>query len=146
MLLAARYREVGRLHEAIGLAQKLFEHEETQGMLLFLCAFYQEAEEWDEIVHATAGISNDDDLGLTLRLWQAQAMERQDLPDAALEAYRDALKSKNRDPRLLKEARYHRANLYIALGKRAMAKRDLGRLYGEDHDYENVVNLLSSLS
>jgi tetratricopeptide (TPR) repeat protein len=146
MLLAACYREVGRLHEATGLAQKLYEHEETQAMLLFLCALYQDAEEWDEIVHATAGIENDDDLGLTLRLWQAQAMEKQNLPDAALEAYRDALKSKKRDPRLLKEARYNRANLYVALGKRAMAKRDLGRLYGEDPDYENVVNLLSSLS
>jgi tetratricopeptide (TPR) repeat protein len=115
-------------------------------MLLFLCALYLQAEDWDEIVHATAGISNDDDLGLTLRLWQAQAMEKQDLPDAALEAYRDALKSKKRDPDLLKEARYNRANLYVALGKRAMAKRDLGRLYGEDPDYKDVRTLLGSLS
>ncbi len=146
MLLATCYQDAGRLKEAVGLAQKLFEHEETQGIVLFLCALYQDAEEWDEIVHATAGVENDGDLGLTLRLWQAHAMEKQDLPDAALEAYRDALKSKKRDPALLKEALYNRANLYIALGKRAMAKRDLGRLYGEDPDYENVVDLLSSLS
>ena len=72
-------------------------------------------------------------------------MEKQGLPDAALEAYRDALKSKKRDETLLKEARYLRAKLYIQLGKRAMAKRDLGRLYGEDPGFEDVRTLLASL-
>jgi tetratricopeptide (TPR) repeat protein len=146
MLLAECFAETGRLQEAIGLAQKLYEHSETVGLLLFLCAMYVRGEDWDEIVHATAGISNENDLTLMLRLWQAQAMEHQDLPDAALEAYRDALKSKKRDAQLLKEARYNRAKLYIKAGKRAMAKRDLGRLYGEDPDYEDVADLLASIT
>jgi tetratricopeptide (TPR) repeat protein len=146
MLLAECYCETGRVQEAIGLAQKLYEHAATAGMLLFLCSMYLRAEDWDEIVHATAGISNDDDLTLTLRLWQAEAMEKQDLPDAALEVYRDALKSKKREEQLLKEARYNRAKLYLQVGKNAMAKRDLGRLYGEDPDYEDVAALLASLA
>ncbi|MGO9248867.1 MAG: DUF4236 domain-containing protein [Solirubrobacteraceae bacterium] len=146
MLLAECYCETGRLQEAIGLAQKLHEHSpSSSGMLLFLCSMYLRAEDWDEIVHATAGISNEDDITLMLRLWQAQGMEKQGLPDTALEAYRDALKSKKRDEKLLKEARYLRAKLYIQLGKRAMAKRDLGRLYGEDPDFEDVRTLLASL-
>jgi tetratricopeptide (TPR) repeat protein len=146
MLLAQCYAETNRVDEAIGIAQQLYEHSETAGLLLFLCAMYQRAEDWDEIVHATAGISNEDDLTLTLRLWQAEAMEKQDLPDAAFEAYRDALKSKKRDSELLKKARYKRAMLYLAVGKRAMAKRDLGRLYGEDPDFEDVASALQSLS
>jgi len=146
MLLAQCYVETDRVEEAIGIAQQLYEHTETAGLLLFLCAMYQRAEDWDEIVHVTAGISNEDDLTLTLRLWQAEAMEKQDLPDAAFEAYRDALKSKKRDPELLKKARYKRAMLYLAVGKRAMAKRDLGRLYGEDPDFEDVASVLQSLS
>ena len=89
MLLAECYCETGRLQEAIGLAQKLHEHSpSSSGMLLFLCSMYLRAEDWDEIVHATAGISNEDDITLMLRLWQAQGMEKQGLPDAALEAYR----------------------------------------------------------
>jgi tetratricopeptide (TPR) repeat protein len=107
---------------------------------------YERGEDWDEIVHVTAGISNENDLTLMLRLWQAQAMEHQNLPDAAFEAYRDALKSKKRDAQLLKEARYNRGKLYVKVGKRAMAKRDLGRLYGEDPDYEDVADLLASLT
>jgi tetratricopeptide (TPR) repeat protein len=146
MLLAQCYAETDRVEEAIGIAQQVYEHSETAGLLLFLCAMYERAENWDEIVHATAGISNEDDLTLTLRLLQAEAMEKQDLPDAAFEAYRDALKSKKRDQELLKKARYKRAMLYIAVGKRAMAKRDLGRLYGEDPDFEDVAAALQSLS
>jgi tetratricopeptide (TPR) repeat protein len=146
MLLAECYGETGRVQQAIGIAQQLYEHGATLGLLLFLCAMYLRGEDWDEIVHATAGISNEDNLTLTLRLWQAEAMERQDLPDAAFEAYRDALKSKKRDPQLLKEARYKRAMLYLKVGKRAMAKRDLGRLYGEDPDYKDVAAALTSLS
>lgn len=146
MLLAECYARTGRLQEAIGLAQKLYEHSGTEGLLLFLCNMYVRGEDWDEIVHATAGTSNENDLTLRLRLWQAEAMENQNLPDAAFEAYRDALKSKKRDSQLLKEARYSRAKLYMKVGKRAMAKRDLGRLYGEDPDYEDVAALLASLA
>lgn len=93
----------------------------------------------------TARVSNDDDVTLMLRLCQAEAMEAQDLPDAALEAYRDALKSKKRDPELLKDARYGRAQLYLRTGKRGMAKRDLGRLYADDPDYRDVQALLRTL-
>jgi tetratricopeptide (TPR) repeat protein len=146
MLLAECYAETGRVHQAIGIAQQLYEHGATLGLLLFLCAMYLRGEDWDEIVHSTAGVSNEDNLTLTLRLWQAEAMEKQDVPDAAFEAYRDALKSKKRDPQLLKEARYKRAMLYLKVGKRAMAKRDLGRLYGEDPDYKDVAAALTSLS
>jgi tetratricopeptide (TPR) repeat protein len=145
MLLAECYYETDKTPRAIGLAQKLYEDSETDGMLLFLCGMYVQAHEWDEIVHATAGVSNGDDTTLTLRLWQALAMEEQDMPDAALEAYRDALKSKKRDEELLKEARYRRAKLYLKLGKTGMAKRDLGRLYGDDPDYEDVATLLRTL-
>jgi tetratricopeptide (TPR) repeat protein len=145
MLLAQCYAETGKLQAAIGIAQQLYGHSETVGLLLFLCAMYLQGEDWDEIVHATAGVTNEDDLTLTLRLWQAEAMEKQDLPDAAFEAYRDALRSKKRDPELLKEARYKRAMLYLKVGKRAMAKRDLGRLYGEDPDFEDVGAALKSL-
>jgi tetratricopeptide (TPR) repeat protein len=146
MLLGSCYAESGRVQEAIGVAQKLYEHSNTELLLVFLCAMYVKGEDWDEIVHVTAGVSNEDDPSLLLRLWQAAAMDHQNMPDAALEAYRDALKSKKRDADLLKEARYSRAKLCIKMGKVAMAKRDLGRLYGEDPDYEDVATLLTSMT
>jgi len=145
-VLAQCYCDTGRLDEAIGIMQQLYEHAQSPAMLMALCNLYLRAEAWDEIVHVTAGMSNEDDVTLKVRLQQAEAMEHQGLPDAALEAYRDALKSKRRSPDLLKQARYRRAKLYINSGKRGMAKRDLGRLYGEDPDYQDVAVLLRELA
>jgi tetratricopeptide (TPR) repeat protein len=145
VLLAESYAATNRLPEAIGLMQQVHDHAPTTPMLLMLCDLYRQAGDWDEIVHVTAGLSNEDNLTLLARLWQADAMEHQNLPDAALEVYRDALKSKKRDAQLLKQARYSRAALYVKAGKTAMAKRDLGRLYADDPDYKDVATLLPSL-
>ncbi len=145
VVLAECYRATGRLQEAIGLVQQLYEHEPEAHLLLILCSMYQQAEEWDEIVHVTAGVSNQDDVTLLVRIVQAKAMEKQGFPDAALEAYRDALKSKSRNSELLKEARYGRASLYLRAGKQGMAKRDLSRLYADDPEYRDVPQLLQTL-
>jgi tetratricopeptide (TPR) repeat protein len=146
VVLAECYRATGRLEEAIGLVQQLYEHEPEEHLLLILCSMYQQAGDWDEIVHVTAGVANRGDLSLLLRIVQAEAMEKQGFPDAALEAYRDALKSKSRNPELLKEARYGRASLYLRTGKRGMARRDLSRLYADDPEYKDVSQLLQTLS
>jgi tetratricopeptide (TPR) repeat protein len=146
MVLAECYRATGRLQEAIGLVQQLYEHKPDEHLLLMLCSMYRQARDWDEIVHITAGTTNRDDLTLVLRIVQAEAMEKQGLPDAALEVYRDALKSKRRSPDLLKEARYGRASLYLRTGKRGMARRDLSRLYADDPEYKDVAQLLKTLA
>jgi tetratricopeptide (TPR) repeat protein len=109
---------------------------------VLLSNLYAQAEERDEVVQLTAGVSNEDDVTLLLRLQQAQALEQQGVPDAALEAYRDALKSKSRNRELLKRARYQRAKLHLDKGRRAMAKRDIGRLYADDPNYRDVAELL----
>jgi tetratricopeptide (TPR) repeat protein len=145
MVLAECYRATGRLQEAIGLVQQLHEHEPDEHLLLLLCSMYQQAGDWDEIVHATAGITNQDDLTLLLRIVQADAIGKQGFPDAALDVYRDALKSKSRNPELLKEARYGRASLYLRTGKQGMAKRDLSRLYADNPDYKDVAQILRGL-
>lgn len=144
-VLAQCYGDTGRVEDAIGLMQQLYDNWRLPAMLLALCNMYLRAEEWDEIVHAAAGVSNQDDITLIVRLQQAEALERQGLPDAALEAYRDALKSKQRNPELLKCARYGRAALYLRMGKRGMAKRDLARLCADDPDYKDVFALLRTL-
>lgn len=145
-VLAQCYRDVGRMDEAIGLMQQLYDHWHYPAMLMSLCNMYLRVEDWDEIVHATAGITNEDNVTLIIRLQQAEALEQQGFPDAAVEAYRDTLKSKRRNPELLKRARYQRASLYLRQGEQAKAKRDLSRLYADDADYADVSTLLRKLS
>lgn len=67
------------------------------------------------------------------------------MKDAALEAYKDALKSKKRDPELLKEARYARGRLYLKMGKRAQARKEFEKVYAEDAGFRDVRSLLADL-
>lgn len=62
--------------------------------------------------------------------------------EAALEAYKDALRSKKRDPELLKEARYARGRLHLRMGKQAQGRKELEKLYAEDAGFRDVAELL----
>jgi tetratricopeptide (TPR) repeat protein len=144
LILAEVYQRNGRTEEAIGLMQQLVEVADDPFLVLSLCDLYAEVEAWDELVDMAAGTANEDDVSLQVRLYQARAFEAQGMRDAALEAYKDALKSKKRDEDLLKEARYARGRLYIEMGKKAQARKELERLYAEDPKFRDVADLIAA--
>jgi tetratricopeptide (TPR) repeat protein len=144
LALVECYQEQGRLDEAIGVLQQLADADDNPAIIVSLCDLYAEQEAWDEIVEVAAGIQNEDDVTLQIRLFQARALLEQGMRDAALEAYRDALRSKKRDPVLLKEARYARGKLLIEAGKAAQGRKDLEQVYADDPKYEDVAELLRS--
>jgi tetratricopeptide (TPR) repeat protein len=151
-VLASCYSQTGRLDDAIGVLQKVAEtqsdgHGLPPFVLLALCGLYARAQEWDEIVHIGRyfEVSNTDDVTLGIRICQAGAMEALGMWDAAIEVYRDCLRSSKRDAALLKAARYNRALAYLHLGKKAYAKRDLSRIYAEDPSYAETEQLLREL-
>lgn len=123
--------------------QQLADVDDDPGVLLALCDLYADAGAWDEIVDAAAGTTNEDDLTLQLRLYQARALREQGLQQAALDACKDALRSKKRDPELLTEARYHRGKLLLELRKTSQAMKDLETVYATDPHYEDVADLVS---
>ena len=143
LALSSAYQQTDRHDEAIGVLQQLADVGDDPAVLLALCDLYADAGAWDEIVDAAAGTTNEDDLTLQLRLYQARALREQGMQQAALEAYKDALRSKKRDPELLKEARYHRGKLLLELGKTSQAMRDLETVYAADPLYEDVTDLVS---
>ena len=142
LTLVECYQAQGRTQEAIGILQQLAEAEPSPVLILSLCDLYAEAEAWDEIVEAAAGVANEDDVTLGIRLLQARAFQEQGLDEAALSAYKDALRSKKRDPDLLKEARYERGKLLLDRGKRAQAMKDLQTVYADDPSYRDVAALV----
>jgi tetratricopeptide (TPR) repeat protein len=145
LTLAEVYQRNARTDEAIGLLQQLVEVEPDPFLVLSLCDLYAEAGAWDEIVEVAAGTANEDDVSLQVRLYQARALREQGLRDAALEAYKDALRSQKRDRELLLEARYGRARLLLETGKKAQARKDLEKVYAEDPRFRDVRDLLESL-
>jgi tetratricopeptide (TPR) repeat protein len=145
LMLAEVYQRTGRLGEAIGLIQQLVEVEPHPFLVLSLADLHAEEGAWDEIVELATGITNEDDVSLQVRLLQARAFTEQGMRDAAIEAYKDCLRSKKRDPDLLKEARYERALLYAETGKKGQARKELEKLYAEDSSYRDVKERLASV-
>ena len=138
LTLVECYQATGRADEAIGVVQQLADAEPHPFLMLSLCELLAESEAWDEIVDAAAGVKNEDDVTLQVRLYQARAFQEQGMQEAALEAYKDALRSSKRDPELLKAARYERGRLYIAAGKKSQGRKDLERVYADDSKYRDV--------
>ena len=144
LALVECYQEQGRIEEAIGVLQQLADTDENPAILLSLCDLYAQTEAWDEIVDAAAGTTNEDDVTLEIRLLQARALREQAMYEAALDVYKDAFRSKKRDPELLKEARYERGKLLLARGKSAQAMKDLQTVYADDPHYRDVATLVQA--
>jgi tetratricopeptide (TPR) repeat protein len=142
LALVECYQEQGRIEEAIGILQQLADTDENPAILLSLCDLYAQTGAWDEIVDAAAGTSNEDDVTLEIRLLQARALREQGLDEAALDAYKDALRSKKRNPELLNEARYERGALLLGRGKKAQAMKDLQAVYAQDPHYRDVAAIV----
>ena len=142
LALVECYQEQGRIDEAIGVLQQLADTDENPAILLSLCDLYAQTGAWDELVDAAAGTTNNDDVTLEVRLLQARALHEQGFDQAALDAYKDALRSKKRNPELLKEARYERGKLLLADGKTARAMKDLQSVYADDPRYRDVAALV----
>lgn len=144
LALAEAYQVERRLDEAIGLLQKIHFLAADPALTLSLCELLSQNGAWADVVALSAGVANDDDLSLQVRLFQAAALERLGLRDAAVDAYRDCLRSKKRTADLLIAARYARGRLLLDLGKRSPALRDLGTVYAYDPHYLDVADLLAS--
>lgn len=136
--LVELYQAAGRTDEAIGVLMQLLEVEKHTALVLSLAELLSDAGSWDEVTQLTAGTKNDDDATLAVCVFQAEALVHQGMNDAAVEVYRDALRSKKRNDQLLTRARYGRGRLYLNTGKKAQGKKDLGRVYADDPSYEDV--------
>lgn len=144
LALVECYQGVDREEEAVGVLQQLIEIDDEPALKLSLCELYAEAGDWDEIVELGAGVKNEDDVTLQIRLYQAEAFARRGQDEVALEAYREALRSTKRSPDLLSEAKYGRGRAYLRLGKKTQGRKDLAAVYADDPSYRDVAELLEA--
>jgi hypothetical protein len=127
--------------------QQLAEVEADPFLVLSLCDLYAEVGAWGAIVDVAAGTANEDDVSLQVRLYQARALQEQGMRDAALQAYKDALRSQKRHRDLLRKARYGRAWLLLDTGNKAQARarKELEKVYAVGPGYRDLRDLLESL-
>lgn len=86
-----------------------------------------------------AAIENDSAIHTVVMYYRAQGLVNQNLHSAALALLTPALRrTKDRSTGLLLNIRFLRAEVYGALGRKALARKDLERIYAEDPSFEGI--------
>ncbi len=142
LALAEMYQHHDRLDDAIKTVEQL---EPTTYAALSLAELYCEVEEYPEVVQVTEGVTNEDDATAMLCVFRGIAFREQALYEAARQSFKEALRTKKRDPVVRHRALLERARTYEAEGKRAMARKDLERIMAEDSNYEGLDQAIAEL-
>src|SRR4051794_21013412 len=125
LALAELKQAEGDIGGAIDVVEQL---EPTTYSAVSLAELYALAERWDDVVHLTEGIRNEDDASALLCVFRGRAFREQRFLDAAHEALKEALRSRSRPAAIRHLALIERAQNYLAQNKKAMARKDLERI------------------
>ncbi len=140
LILAELYQEERRLSDAIGLVQKLHaEFPNDRAITLSLADLLYDDDDFEGIVEVSQGIENTDTFSLAILHLKAKALANQGLVAPAVEVLSACLRrTANRDPDLLKEIRYNRAEAYELLGDKRHARADWTKLVAIDPFYRDA--------
>jgi hypothetical protein len=89
---------------------------------------------------------NEDDASVLLCVFRGQAFREQGFYDAAHQSFKEALRARSRAAPIRHLALAEQAQNYLAQGKKAMARKDLECILGEDSGYEGVREQLAELA
>lgn len=110
-----------------------------------LAELYSATGRYQDVVDLTESISNSDDATALLSVFRGEALHELGYHDAALAAFKEALRSKSRAVGIRHLALSERSRVYEAIGRRSMARKDLERILAEDSSYEGLTDRLAAL-
>jgi tetratricopeptide (TPR) repeat protein len=140
LILAEVYQRTDQRQKAIDLLETLGAGApDGRVFALSLADLYFEGDQWDDLVRVTEGVqANEDDGTLNILIFRAWAMRELGMTTASLELTKEALRTKKRNPILLRFARYARGRTYDNMGKAAMARKEYEKVYAEDATFWDV--------
>jgi len=143
--LVELYQRQGRLDDAMHCLETLRRlHPDDVVVCLSLCELLLERDgdtkdAAKHVVHLTQGVENESPIHAALLLYKARALRKLGLSEATKETLTIALRRrKGRSDELLHALRYERAMAYEDIGRKSQARADLGRIYAEAPDYEDI--------
>jgi len=140
--LAELQQASGELPAAIDTVEHL---EPSHHTAVSLAELYVLTGRHQDVVDLTNGVENVDDSSALLCVFRGQALNELGYHDAAIESFKQALRSKSRAPEIRHLARSERARAYEALGKLGMARKDLERILAEDSTYQGLSERIAAL-
>jgi tetratricopeptide (TPR) repeat protein len=140
LILIELYQQLGRRSEAIGLVQRLRQiAPQDQVVRLSLADLLYDDNDFQGLIEVTDGVENNDDVTLAMLHLKAKALANQRLLAPAAEVLTTCLRrTAGRDPELLKEIRYNRAEAYELLGDKRKAQADWAKLVADDPFYRDA--------
>jgi hypothetical protein len=147
LILIELYQQLGRRSEAIGLVQRLRQIAPQDPVVrLSLADLLYDDNDFQGLIEVTDGVENNDDVTLAMLHLKAKALANQGLLAPAAEVLTTCLRrTAGRDPELLKEIRYDRAEAYELLGDTRKAKADWAKLVADDPLYRDARARLEAL-
>ena len=142
LMLAELHQDAGDLPAAIDVVEQL---EPSTYAAVSLAELYNLSGRHEDVVALTENLPNQDDASALLCVFRGMALHELGFRDAALLAFREALRSKSRAPEIRHLALSERARTHEALGKNAMARKDLERIMAEDSTYAGLAERIAAL-
>ncbi len=113
LALAEVYQSEDRFNDAVRVVEQL---EPTTYAALSLAELYCEVGDYTEVVQVTEGVTNEDDATAMLCVFRGIAFREQRMFEAARQSFKEALRTKKRDPVVRHRALLERARAYEADG------------------------------
>ena len=142
LALAELHQQTNDLAGAVDIVEQL---EPTTYAAVSLAELYLQLDRYADVVTLTDGIANGDDATALLCVFRGVALREQHFFDAARASFKEAFKSKKRDPVVRHRGLLERARTYEAEGKRALARKDLESIMAEDSAYDGLAAALAEL-
>jgi len=144
VLLAA-----AELHQAAGdldTAIWTLEHAQpTATAALSLGELYSDADRDQDLIDLTTGLTNQDDATALLLALRGRAFAHQGFHDAGREAIKQSLANRSRSTEVRYRAMIERAQISLAQGRKASARKDLETVLAADPNYPGLQDQLSAL-
>ncbi len=140
LVLAELYQELGRREQAIGVLQRLRRMlPDDDAVRLSLADLLYDDGDFKGLIELTQGVESRDDVTLATLHLRARALAKEQLVGPAIEELSVCLRrTAHRDPELLKEIRYNRAEAYELAGEPKKAKADWTKLVAADPFYRDA--------
>lgn len=141
--LAELLQDAGRVADAINLVEGM---EPTGHTAVSLAELYVLDGDWQQVIALTDGLANQDDATALLLAYRGVAFRETGVPDAAIEAFKLALRAPSRSARVRHLALIERARTLAAMGRKAPARKDVGKVLAEDSTNEAAQALAGELA
>lgn len=133
---------LGQPDKALEIIQNARESEHKEIAILDL---YLSLKRYEDVLDETNDDENLDDITVIRLIFRAIAFRELKQYDVAIETLRLALSKKKREESILHLALYERACTYEAMGKIAMAKKDLSKILAADYENKAAQTKLEQL-